>query len=109
MHGLCGLDMDVLKQNRSDWCVNMRPARMQQWASKKRAWWERGTEQKRAGLENVPPWKCGQGNGLCRSRGTETTGSQTSAPRAGKSSLGWLTGSHSKHQGPYAFDSYSLS
>lgn len=27
--------MDLLKQNRCDWCVSMRPARMQQWASKK--------------------------------------------------------------------------
>lgn len=29
------MDMDLLKNNRSDWCVSMTPARMQQKASKK--------------------------------------------------------------------------
>lgn len=73
MHGSCGLDMDLLKQNRSDWHVSMRPARMQQWASKKEILVGE-TEQKRSELENVPPGRCGQGTGLPGRRGAETAG-----------------------------------
>lgn len=47
----------------SGWCVSMRPACTQQWAQRKKSWWERRTERKRAVLENVPPWRCRQGSG----------------------------------------------
>lgn len=76
MHGLCGLDMDVLKQNRSDWCVNMRPARMQQWASKKEPGGREELNKREPDLKMCLPGNAG--------RGTETIGSQIPAPTAGK-------------------------
>lgn len=62
MHGPCGLDMEILKQNGSDACEH-EACTHAAGAFKERSWWERA-EQKRPVLENVPPWRCRQGNGL---------------------------------------------
>lgn len=60
---IVGFGHGHIKQNRSGWCVSMRPARMQQGPSKKDPGGRR-TEQKRPELENVPPWRCGCTHGL---------------------------------------------
>lgn len=84
MHGPCGLDMDSLKQNRSNSCVCSHEARAHAAVgSKERSWWQR-TEQKKFVLENVPPWGCGQGTGLPGRRGTETSGCQISTLGVGR-------------------------